>query len=64
MKAKCPICKKPVRCRRDKNEPNSKWLPFCSERCKLIDLGRWLDADYSIPVEPEPEDDDTQEENK
>jgi hypothetical protein len=24
--------------------------PFCSERCKLIDLGRWLDGKYQIPV--------------
>jgi len=25
-------------------------FPFCSERCKLIDLGRWLDGKYQIPV--------------
>jgi endogenous inhibitor of DNA gyrase (YacG/DUF329 family) len=31
--------------------------PFCSERCKLIDLGRWLDGKYQIPVkEDETED--------
>lgn len=24
--------------------------PFCSERCKLIDLGQWANASYSIPV--------------
>jgi len=23
--------------------------PFCSERCRLIDLGRWLDEGYSVP---------------
>lgn len=28
--------------------------PFCSERCKLIDLGRWLDEDVSIPHEGGP----------
>ncbi len=27
-----------------------KFYPFCSNRCKLIDLGKWLDADYKIPV--------------
>jgi uncharacterized protein len=25
-------------------------FPFCSERCKLIDLGRWLDGKYQVPV--------------
>ena len=28
--------------------------PFCSERCKLIDLGRWLDEDISMPHEGGP----------
>jgi endogenous inhibitor of DNA gyrase (YacG/DUF329 family) len=26
--------------------------PFCSERCRLVDLGRWLGEDYRIPAEP------------
>jgi endogenous inhibitor of DNA gyrase (YacG/DUF329 family) len=25
------------------------WRPFCSERCKLADLGRWLSEDYRVP---------------
>jgi endogenous inhibitor of DNA gyrase (YacG/DUF329 family) len=25
------------------------FFPFCSERCRLIDLGQWLDAEYRIP---------------
>ena len=29
----------------------SKWRPFCSERCKLIDLGAWADNKYSIASE-------------
>lgn len=29
--------------------------PFCSERCQLIDLGRWLDEEISLPFESEPE---------
>ncbi|MGI5862121.1 MAG: DNA gyrase inhibitor YacG [Myxococcales bacterium] len=41
---RCPICKKPVS-PRAQNES----FPFCSERCKLVDLGRWLDGDYRIP---------------
>jgi len=31
-------------------------FPFCSERCKLIDLGRWLDGRYQVPVQKEDED--------
>ena len=27
-------------------------MPFCSERCRLIDLGRWLDEEIGVPVEP------------
>lgn len=43
----CPICKKPVTPQR---EGEKSYSPFCSERCKLIDLGRWLDGKYQIPV--------------
>jgi uncharacterized protein len=45
---KCPICKKPVD-DREKDRPATTW-PFCSERCKLIDLGRWLSDKYQVPV--------------
>ena len=47
---KCPICKADVAV----TEP---WVPFCSERCKLIDLGAWADEKYVIssPVRPEEE---------
>ena len=38
---KCPICKKEVR-------PDCASLPFCSERCKLIDLGNWASEKYVI----------------
>ncbi len=30
-----------------------RFFPFCSERCKLIDLGAWFEADYRIPAKPE-----------
>jgi hypothetical protein len=43
----CPICKKPVD---EPTGPIRSPFPFCSERCKLIDLGRWLDGEYQIPV--------------
>lgn len=45
----CPTCRAPVA--RDPARP-SKLFPFCSERCHLIDLGRWLGEDYRIPGPP------------
>jgi hypothetical protein len=32
-------------------------FPFCSERCRLIDLGKWLDGEYRIPCEMTDEED-------
>jgi endogenous inhibitor of DNA gyrase (YacG/DUF329 family) len=46
----CPICKKPVDDPRP-GEPAPRPFPFCSDRCKLIDLGRWLGGKYQVPVE-------------
>ena len=37
----CPICKKPV-------DPSNEDVPFCSDRCRLIDLGKWASGDYKI----------------
>jgi endogenous inhibitor of DNA gyrase (YacG/DUF329 family) len=45
----CPTCRSPVA--RDPAHPN-KLFPFCSERCHLVDLGRWLGEDYRIPGPP------------
>jgi endogenous inhibitor of DNA gyrase (YacG/DUF329 family) len=41
LKLKCPICKKLV----DGTNPD---LPFCSDRCRLIDLGKWASGAYVI----------------
>ena len=41
----CPSCKKKF------NYYDSQFRPFCSERCRLIDLGQWLTESYSVPVE-------------
>ena len=49
----CPICDKP-----DPMGEDNPWRPFCSERCKLIDLGRWLGGDYAIPGRPVPREPD------
>lgn len=50
----CPICQK-----RKELVAMSDWpqFPFCSKRCKLIDLGRWLGEEYSLPDTGEPDDD-------
>ncbi|MCC6195236.1 MAG: DNA gyrase inhibitor YacG [Burkholderiales bacterium] len=41
--------------------PASRFRPFCSERCKLIDLGQWAAERYRVPAEDPPEDGDAQE---
>ena len=42
----CPQCRVPAKSR-DQNAA----FPFCSERCRLIDLGAWLDERYRVPGE-------------
>lgn len=37
--------------------PENRWRPFCSERCKQIDLGCWANDSYRIPVVASPTDD-------
>jgi endogenous inhibitor of DNA gyrase (YacG/DUF329 family) len=34
--------------------PKNKWRPFCSERCKMIDLGKWAAEDYRVKTEEKP----------
>ena len=55
MEHRCPICKKPVE-RSDDPDVAASFFPFCSDRCRLIDLGRWLDGKYEIPVAEEDSD--------
>jgi endogenous inhibitor of DNA gyrase (YacG/DUF329 family) len=40
-------------CGRSFDSDESPAMPFCSERCRLVDLGRWLDEDYGVPWERE-----------
>jgi endogenous inhibitor of DNA gyrase (YacG/DUF329 family) len=42
MKHNCPICKKPT-----DSEANTEF-PFCSERCRVVDLGNWASEKYVI----------------
>lgn len=44
----CPTCKQPTAWE------ENPWRPFCSERCKLIDLGLWATEHYRVPGEPAP----------
>ncbi len=41
----CPTCKKKF------NYYSSTFRPFCSEKCRLIDLGQWLTESYTVPVQ-------------
>jgi endogenous inhibitor of DNA gyrase (YacG/DUF329 family) len=40
---KCPTCEKPVTWNAE-----SRWRPFCNDRCRLIDLGAWADESHRI----------------
>jgi endogenous inhibitor of DNA gyrase (YacG/DUF329 family) len=42
----CPICARPVAPRRE-----NRSFPFCSDRCRLVDLAKWLGEEYRIPGE-------------
>ena len=44
---RCPTCKKPVTTKGGE-------FPFCSERCRYVDLGRWFSEDYKVsrPMHP------------
>ena len=44
---RCPVC------RNEFEETESSPMPFCCERCRLVDLGRWLDEEYSVAADPE-----------
>jgi endogenous inhibitor of DNA gyrase (YacG/DUF329 family) len=52
IKVSCPICGRAM-----EGQGRSEWprFPFCSDRCRTVDLGRWLGESYTIPAE-EPED--------
>jgi endogenous inhibitor of DNA gyrase (YacG/DUF329 family) len=48
---RCPVCDASV------DLATTPTMPFCSDRCRLIDLGRWLDESYAVPA-PAPDEDD------
>lgn len=48
----CPTCGRPVSI---ETEADRALVPFCSERCKLIDLGKWFNEEYRISRDLQPE---------
>lgn len=44
----CPHCGEPANA-----GATNTWRPFCSRRCKMIDLGDWLTEEHRIPDKPE-----------
>ncbi|MCP4868161.1 MAG: DNA gyrase inhibitor YacG [Proteobacteria bacterium] len=55
----CPSCKKVVPMEAAVRPPA---FPFCSDRCKLSDLGRWFEEDYALPQPLGPDDHEAIEE--
>ncbi len=45
----CPTCGQPVEWKAE-----NTFRPFCSKRCKLIDLGEWASEGYCVPAEEPP----------
>ncbi|MEO6021753.1 MAG: DNA gyrase inhibitor YacG [Burkholderiales bacterium] len=52
---RCPACGKS-----STYTPTNRFRPFCSERCKMVDLGAWATESYRVPLEDEPVEDDSQ----
>ena len=48
----CPSCRKPALY----GEKNP-WRPFCSQRCRNVDLGAWASEQFRVPAESPPDDD-------
>jgi endogenous inhibitor of DNA gyrase (YacG/DUF329 family) len=53
---KCPVCGKPVTWDQAPNRP------FCSERCRLLDLANWADEKYRLPSQQADSEDDVEQE--
>lgn len=48
----CPTCRQP-----SVYGPSNPWRPFCSERCRGVDLGAWATESYRVPAEAPPDGD-------
>jgi endogenous inhibitor of DNA gyrase (YacG/DUF329 family) len=49
---KCPHCRKTAQWE------GNPFRPFCSERCRMIDLGAWVNEEYRVPGDNKPEDEE------
>lgn len=54
----CPTCRRPALF-----APENAWRPFCSERCRSVDLGAWATESYRVPARPTEGDDEASEAN-
>ncbi|MDR3677456.1 MAG: DNA gyrase inhibitor YacG [Acidobacteriota bacterium] len=57
MIIRCPICKQSVEWEGNPSRP------FCSERCKMIDLDNWLEGRYRVPAPLDPDEENAAEES-
>lgn len=46
IRGRCPTCSKSYEIETINKLPS---FPFCSDRCRLVDLGRWIDGTYAVP---------------
>jgi endogenous inhibitor of DNA gyrase (YacG/DUF329 family) len=44
--------------------PENQFRPFCSERCKMADLGAWANEEYRVPVPPDEPDDSLEDDQR
>jgi endogenous inhibitor of DNA gyrase (YacG/DUF329 family) len=54
----CPGCRQPTL-----YSERNPWRPFCSARCRGVDLGAWANENYRVAVKPTSEDEDPPDEN-
>lgn len=53
----CPICGAEVKPRAE-----NRAFPFCTDRCKTVDLGKWMNEEYRVPAEDSSDDEDPADE--
>jgi len=58
MKYRCPVCNKIVQETIQKYPKQIMYFPFCSKRCKYVDLGAWLDSEYKLASKLQSQDSD------
>ncbi len=54
INGRCPICSRAYQIQSIDDLPH---FPFCTHRCRLVDLGRWIDGKYAVPETSSPKQD-------